>query len=129
MSNDYTLEGETITRKSDGKKVATYKDGKLKLAAPAFGKIKPELEALLEAREEGSHEASGQSPVIVETPEKVNRTPLFRKQTYNPADWPQDETPRELFSKRLGDMTPEVIEWRRENWPAEQLQDKYKGRI
>lgn len=38
------------------------------------------------------------------------------------------DAPRELFKKTLGDVTPEVIEWRRKHWPAKRFSEKYKGR-
>jgi hypothetical protein len=104
MTNtEFKREGDEFFRASDGKKVAGIVGGNLKLSAPAFGKYREELEALL--------------PVAPVVEDLSSQSP------------DNDATPRGLFSKTLGDVTPEVIEWRRENWAVDRFEEVYSGRL
>jgi hypothetical protein len=44
-----------------------------------------------------------------------------------PVEFP-DEI-RELMDPRLGDLTPEAVAYARENWPREEFERRYKGRV
>jgi len=44
-----------------------------------------------------------------------------------PVEFPEDI--RELMDPRLGDLTPEAVAYARENWPREEFERRYKGRV
>jgi len=44
-----------------------------------------------------------------------------------PIEFPDDI--REAMDPRLGDLTPEAVAYARENWPREEFERRYKGRV
>lgn len=87
----------------------------------------PELEALLAvgiAYEEENPNAEKESIAAVIARQVAGKSKEANKATSEVIAEAGD-APRALFSKTLGDRTPEVIDWRRQNWSEEQFKAKY----
>lgn len=107
MSNPFTLKDGIFYRDEDGKDIARLVDGEIVGLHHKQKKFLPELEKLV-------------SPVTDEEPEQPEEV---EEEPAKPAS--EDQTPRELFKPMTGSVTPEVIEWRRENWTEEQFNEAY----
>ena len=102
----FSLKDDTFYRETDGKEIARLVDGEIVGLHHKQERFRETLESL------------------VSTPKKNPIDQLID----DAPDFPEDETPIDLFHPRTGDMTPAVIEWRKENWSDERLQEKYEGR-
>lgn len=124
-------------RETDGKEIAQFVGGEIVGLHHKQEKFRPALQSLIDETQKAIDENLF-APVVEETVEdlaeeqpdadQVAKVIEEENKAINPrlailGTSPQ--TPRELFSKRLGDQTPEVRAWRKENWVPEQFEAYY----
>lgn len=108
----FKLENGVFYRLEDNKEIAKIDEsGAITGLHHKQERFREELESLIVGDNEAVVEIEKPLPVIESSPAPSG-----------------DDTPRDLFDKCLGDVTPAVIKWRVENWPESRFQELYKGR-
>ena len=148
----FKLEGKKFIRIEDGKEIAhLHNDGEINGLHHTQEKFREELEALVPVDVPVEEAAKKLKPIVKPSPTKVKvlsfeeeatrfkalakengfNVRISSKSQEDPKDQflVDDKTPRSLFKPMTGDLTPEVVEWRRENWTPEQFVAIYEGRL
>lgn len=130
-------------RETDGKEIAQLVEGEIVGLHHKQEKFRPALQSLIDEAQEASNEelpktvdAEASQELAEDQPDADHVSEMIEKANVELAVKTASNrltdiikaspnTPRDLFSKRLGDQTPAVVEWRKENWVPEQFEAYY----
>jgi len=98
----FKLVGDKFIRQTDMKEIATLVDGEVVGLHHKQEKFRETLESLIDG--------NPAPPAPPEPSVEQNQTP---------------DAPAEYVTARMGAKAPEVVEWRRKNWTAEQFEAAY----